>query len=111
MESGQQAVISCRVEGLLSVLDSVTWELSTGQPVTADMEAAAGAYTSATKSQTSTLTVKNGVNTADTTYVCAVTRGGLQARKTEVSLKVYSKSLTYARDVIFTFHYFTGMID
>ena len=102
MKSGQQVVISCQVDGLLSVLDSVAWKKSTGETISgamADFEIADGAYTSATKSQTTTLTVKNGINTADTTYKCAVTRGA-QTRETEVSLKVFSKSLNNVRDLI-----------
>ncbi|KAL5250884.1 hypothetical protein ACHWQZ_G016582 [Mnemiopsis leidyi] len=96
VKSGQQAVISCQVDGLLSVLDSVAWKKSTGETISgamADFEIADGAYTSATKSQTTTLTVKNGINTADTTYKCAVTRGA-QTRETEVSLKVFTVTST-----------------
>ena len=86
-------MISCQVEGLLSVLDSVAWKKSNNDPITgamADFEIADGAYDAGTKSQTTTLTVKNGINTADTTYKCAVTRGG-QTRDTVVNLAIFSK--------------------
>ena len=86
-------MISCQVEGLLSVLDSVAWKKSNDDAITgamADFEIADGTYDTGTKSQTTTLTVKNGINTADTTYKCAVTRGG-QTRETVVSLKIFSK--------------------
>ena len=94
MVSGAQTVISCDVTGLLAVLDSVAWEKSTGDPITAEMtdyEVAAGAYNAGTKIQKTTLTVKNGINTADAEYKCAVTRNG-QTRKTSVHLNIFSKS-------------------
>ena len=91
-------MISCQVEGLLSVLDSVAWKKSNDDAITgamADFEIEDGTYDTGTKSQTTTLTVKNGINTADTTYKCAVTRGG-QTRETVVSLKIFSKYLPVA---------------
>ena len=89
-------MISCQVEGLLSVLDTVAWKKSNDDPITGamtDFEIADGTYVAGTKSQTTTLTVKNGINTADTTYKCAVTRSG-QTRDTVVNLNIFSKYIS-----------------
>ena len=76
----------------------MSWEKGTGEAITTSMtdyEVSEGVYNSETKSQTTTLTVKNGINSADSTYKCAVTRTGLSTKKTTVNLKIYSE---------FTFH-------
>jgi hypothetical protein len=74
---------------LLAKLDSVAWVKENNDPATGDdFLKVDGDYKPDTKSQTTTLTVKNGVNTDDTDYKCKVTRDGKTREKT-VSLNVY----------------------
>jgi len=91
--SESQAVISCDVTGLLEGLTAVAWEKETGEIITGSMtdyEVVEGEYNGGTKTQTTTLTVKNGINTADSTYKCAVSRGA-QSLKTPVQLNIFSE--------------------
>lgn len=92
--SGAETVISCDVTGLIEELDAVAWEKESGEEITpsmSDYEVSEGSYDSGT--QTTTLTVKNGINTADSVYKCAVTRTGLTTKKTSVNLKIFSEFL------------------
>jgi hypothetical protein len=89
--TGSQAVISCDFTGLLSKLDSVAWKKPGGEAITTSMTDYAvveGNYNLATKTQTSTLTVKNGVNNADAEYKCVAIRSG-QSREQPVQLKIF----------------------
>ena len=93
MLSGSLTALSCEITGLLAKLDTVAWEKATGETITTEMtdfEVAEGSYVAGTKTQTTTLNVKNGINTADAEYKCAVTRIG-QTRKTSVNLNIFSK--------------------
>ena len=91
--SESQAVISCDVTGLLEGLTAVAWEKESAETITGamtDYEVVEGEYNGETKTQTTTLTVKNGINTADSTYKCVVTRG-VQSLKTPVQLNIFSE--------------------
>ena len=93
MISKQETEIACQVDGLLSALDEVTWKKPDGVAITdamTDFAFVPGAYVESTKSQKTTLTVKNGINTADANYKCEVKRGAAP-KETVVKLDVYSK--------------------
>ena len=99
MEIATETTISCIVSGITRQLDAVVWTKS-GTDVTTLTEdnsyvVSAGTYGS--NSQTTTLTVKAAVNTADSTYTCVITSNEwLQTNKeTIVALNVFSKELFY----------------
>ena len=75
LEAGTDATVSCVISGLTQQLDAVVWSKD-GTDVTTLTEdnsyvVSTGTYSS--NSQTTTLTVKAGVNTADSTYTCVIT--------------------------------------
>ena len=95
MERGTDTTISCIVTGISRQLDTVKWTKD-GTDVTTLTEdnsyvVSAGTYSS--NSQTTTLTVKAGVNTADSTYTCVITSNEweLTNKQTIVTLNVFSK--------------------
>ena len=94
IEIGTDATLSCIITGITKQLDSVSWTKS-GTDVTTLTEdnsyvVSAGTYGS--NSQTTTLTVKAAVNTADSTYTCVVTSEEHEEinKETPVALNVYS---------------------
>ena len=96
MERGTDTTISCIVTGISRQLDTVKWTKG-GTDVTTLTEdnsyvVSAGTYSS--NSQTTTLTVKAAVNTADSTYTCVITSNEYQEtnKETLVSLNVFGKS-------------------
>ena len=95
VEAEQDMTVSCVITGITRKLDSVSWTKS-GTDVTTLSEdnsyvVSAGTYGS--NSQTTTLTVKAAVNTADSTYACLVTSNEwlVEDRATTVLLNVFSK--------------------
>ena len=100
VESSTDATISCVITGITEQLDSVVWTKS-GTDVTTLSEdnlyvVSAGTYGS--NSQTTTLTVKAAVNTADSTYTCVITSNEHDEsnKPTSVALLVFGGCLTYA---------------
>ena len=100
MESSTDATISCVVSGITKQLDTVVWTKD-GTDVTTLTEdnsyvVSAGTYSS--NSQTTTLTVKAAVNTADSTYTCAITSNEHDDsnKPTSVALLVFGECLAYA---------------
>jgi len=100
-ESGSETTISCIVTGLLSAYTSATWTVSgASSPISdSDENYVIGgiAFDLATMTQTTTLTVLNGVITADQTYTCSIFRAD-QSDDTAVNLKVFSLS-SVAKDI------------
>ena len=99
VESNTDATISCVVTGVTQQLDTIVWTKS-GTDVTTLTEdnsyvVSAGTYGS--NSQTTTLTVKAAVNTADSTYTCVITSNEwLQTNKqTTVVLNVFGKLISW----------------
>ena len=95
MESSTETTISCIITGITKQLDAVVWTKS-GTDVTTLTEdnsyvVSAGTYSS--NSQTTTLTVKAAVNTADSTYTCVITSNEWQVtnRLTSVVLNVFGE--------------------
>ena len=94
VETGTDATISCTVTGLTRQLDAVVWRKS-GTDVTtlagSNYVVSAGSYGSNT--QTTTLTVKATANTADSSYICAITSTEylVNNRETAVALEVFGK--------------------
>ena len=95
VEAEQDMTVSCVITGITKQLDAVVWTKS-GTDVTTLTEdnsyvVSAGTYGS--NSQTTTLTVKAAVNTADSTYTCVITSNEHQEtnKPTSVTLKVFSK--------------------
>ena len=95
IEIGTDATLSCIITGITKQLDAVVWTKG-GTDVTTLSEdnsyvVSAGTYGS--NSQTTTLTVKAAVNTADSTYTCVVTSEEHEEtnKETSVALNVYSK--------------------
>ena len=93
--AGTDTSISCVISGITQQLDSVSWTKD-GTDVTTLSEdnsyvVSAGTYGS--NSQTTTLTVKAAVNTADSTYACVITSNEHQEtnKPTSVTLNVFSK--------------------
>ena len=95
MESGTDTAISCVISGITRQLDAVVWRKD-GTDVTnlsgSNYVVSAGTYGS--NSQTTTLTVKAAVNTADSTFTCAITSNEhLETNKdTFVTLNVFGKT-------------------
>ena len=105
IESDTDATISCIVTGITKQLDAVVWTKG-GTDVTTLTEdnsyvVSAGTYGS--NSQTTTLTVKAAVNTADSTYTCVITSNEwLETDKeTPVLLNVFGKFLFYTNVSVF----------
>ena len=95
VETSTEATISCVVTGITRQLDAVVWTKG-GTDVTTLTEdnsyvVSAGTYGS--NSQTTTLTVKAAVNTADSTYTCVITSNEHQVtnKATTVTLNVFCK--------------------
>ena len=95
VEISTEATISCVVTGITQQLDAVVWTKG-GADVTTLSEdnsyvVSAGTYGS--NSQTTTLTVKAAVNTADSTYTCVITSNEHQEtnKATIVTLNVFCK--------------------
>ena len=93
--AGTDTSISCVISGITQQLDNVVWTKD-GTDVTTLTEddsyvVSAGTYGS--NSQTTTLTVKAAVNTADSTYTCVITSNEHQEtnKPTSVTLNVFSK--------------------
>ena len=103
MESGTDTTISCVVSGITQQLDTVIWRKD-GTDVTSlsgsNYAISAGTYGS--KSQTTTLTVKAAVNTADSTYTCAIASNEwlVSNRETTVVLNVFCKNSKKQQNVI-----------
>ena len=101
MEKGVDATLSCVVSGISKKLDSVVWKKD-GTDVTTLSEdnlyvVSAGTYGS--NSQTTTLTVKAAVNTADSTFTCVITSNEwlVTNRESSVSAIVFGKLATFLR--------------
>ena len=87
-----EATISCVISGITKQLDSVVWTKGGTDVRTfsgGNYIVSAGTYGS--NSQTTTLTVKAAVNTADSTYTCVITSNEHQEtnKATTVSLDVF----------------------
>ena len=93
MEKGVDATLSCVVSGISKKLDLVVWKKDGTDVTTLSEEnlyvVSAGTYSS--NSQTTTLTVKAAVNTADSTYSCVITSNEwlVTNRETTVSAIVF----------------------
>ena len=106
MESGTDATVSCDISGITRQLDAVVWRKD-GTDVTSlsgsNYVVSAGTYGS--NSQTTTLTVKAVVNTADSTYTCFIASSEwlVTNRQTNVLLNVFGKdfSVYYCRWLLF----------
>ena len=88
VERGTDATVSCVVTGITQQLNSVVWKKG-GTDVTTLSEdnsyvVSAGTYGS--NSQTTTLTVKAAVNTADSTYTCVITSNEWLQTDKEISV-------------------------
>ena len=98
VEANTEAVISCVISGITTTLDSVSWTDSSEGPLTngSDYITSDGSYDDTSNSQTTTLTVKAGTNTADATFSCVVTSAEWSETvtdfKTEVTLNVFGKT-------------------
>ena len=84
--------------GLTRVVKEMWWEKEDGSVISSgpDFVVVVGPYDAQTNTQTTTLTTTPEYairNAVDTTYTCAVTRGGGLPTKTPVHLDVYSESL------------------
>ena len=97
VESGADAEISCVINGITQQLNAVKWTKG-GTDVTTLTEdnsyvVSAGTYGS--NSQTTTLTVKAAVNTADSIYTCVITSNEwlVTDKETSVVLNVFGMSL------------------
>ena len=95
MKENTDTTISCTITGITQQLNAVVWTKA-GTDVTLLTEdnsyvVSAGTYGS--NSQTTTLTVKAAVNTADSTFVCVVTSNEwlITERQTNVILNVFGK--------------------
>ena len=94
VETGTDTTISCVITGITQQLDAVVWRKS-GTDVTtlagSYYVVSAGSYGSNT--QTTTLTVKAAANTADSSYICAITSTEylVNNRETAVALEVFGK--------------------
>ena len=95
VETSSETEISCIISGITKQLNSVVWTKD-GTDVTTLTEdnsyvVSAGTYGS--NSQTTTLTVKAAVNTADSTYTCVITSNEwlVTNRQTSVALNVFGK--------------------
>ena len=95
VETGSDTEISCIISGITRQLNSVLWtkggtDVTT---VTEDNSYVVSAGTYGSNSQTTTLTVKAAVNTADSTYTCVITSNEWQVtdRQTSVALDVFGK--------------------
>ena len=98
VESETDATISCLVSGISKRLDAVFWTKD-GTDVTTltdDNSYVVSAGTYGFNSQTTTLTVKAAVNTADSTYTCVITSNEwLETDKeTSVVLNVFGKPIS-----------------
>ena len=106
VESGTDATLTCSTTGITKQLDAVVWTKG-GTDVTTLTEdnsyvVSAGTYGS--NSQTTTLTVKAAVNTADSAYTCVITSNEwlITNRETSVNLNVFGKLfLTDLRETAF----------
>ena len=97
VKSGTDAVVSCIISGITQQLDGIVWKKD-GTDVTTLTEdnsyvVSAGTYGS--NSQTTTLTVKIAVNTADSKYTCGVDSNewNLSDQQTAVILNVFGKNI------------------
>ena len=104
MESGTDATVSCVITGITQQLNVVKWTKG-GTDVTTLTEdnsyvVSAGTYGS--NSQTTTLTVKAAVNTADSTYTCVITSNEwlVTDKETSVVLNVFGK-VFYSKEIFF----------
>ena len=93
--AGADATLSCVISGITQQLNSVVWKKG-GTDVTTLTEdnsyvVSAGTYSS--NAQTTTLTVKAAVNTADSTYSCTVdsSEWEITNKETAVVLNVFGK--------------------
>ena len=98
IETGTETTISCIVTGITRKLDAVVWKKD-GTDVTSlsgsNYVVSAGTY--GFNSQTTTLNVKAAVNSADSTYTCAITSDEwlVTDRQTDVFLNVFGEHLYY----------------
>jgi len=98
VEEDAAAVLSCVITGITKVLSAATWTDGSDGALTdgADYTIDAGTYDADTNSQTTTLTVTNGVS-ADSTFSCKVssTEWTKVDEKTSVTLNVFGKFNIY----------------
>ena len=107
VETGSETIITCIVSGITQQLNSVVWTKD-GTDVTTLSEdnsyiVSAGTYGS--NSQTTTLTVKANVDTADSIFTCGISSNEwlVSNRQTSVRLNVYCKfSKCHFRRICFT---------
>ena len=90
-----EAVVSCVISGITQTVTSVNWTDDSDNHLTSDTinyDITDGAYSDGNNSQTTTLTVKNGVN-IDSTFSCVVASNEwlLSNHTTEVTLNVFGE--------------------
>ena len=90
-----EAVVSCVISGITQTVTSVNWTDDSDNQLTSDTinyVITVGAYTDGNNSVTTTLTVKNGVNT-DSTFSCVVASNEWRHSNytTEVTLYVFGE--------------------
>jgi len=96
VEHDTTTVLSCVISGITEALPAVSWTDSSSDTDLTDTSGVytidAGTYDGGTNSQTTTLTVTNGVS-ADSTFTCKVesTEWTKVDDKTSVTLNVYGK--------------------
>ena len=95
-KNGSQAVISCKVTGLTTVLNGVKWTKSDNSEITSGVDSFVidtGNSSFSGDTQTTTLTVPAYQTDRDETYICLITsneHGGTE-KSTTVYLKVLSE--------------------
>ena len=92
IETGTETTISCIVTGITRKLDAVVWKKDgTDVASLSGINYVVSAGTYSFNSQTTTLNVKAAVNSADSTYTCAITSNEHQQtdKETTVVLNVY----------------------
>ena len=94
VERGTDATISCIVTGISRQLDTVVWTKGGADvtTLTEDNSYVVSAGTYGSNSQTTTLTVKAAVNTADSTFTCSITASEWDSTETrDVTLNVFGE--------------------
>ena len=98
-EKDSQAVISCKVTGLTTVLNGVKWTKSDNTEITSVVGSFVidtGADSFSGNTQTTTLTVPDSETDVDKTYNCVITSNehGVTKQSTTVNLKVFCELLS-----------------
>ena len=96
VESGTDATLTCSVTGVTKELDAVVWtkDGTDVTKLTEDNSYVVSVGTYGSNSQTTVLTVKAAVNTADSTYTCVITSNEwlVTNQETSVILNVFGEN-------------------